>query len=129
MNDDTTEGSEIRSWRDLIVWQKSHRLVLDIYRLTAGFPRDERYRLTDQLCRAAASVSTNIAEGKGRYSSGEYAKFVTIAKGSAEEVQYLLLLAKDLEYISPDIYSEISTRYQEVGKLVYGLLMALKKRQ
>jgi len=69
MNENRTEGSEIKSWRDLIVWQKSHRLVLDIYRLTAGFPRDERYRLTDQLCRAAASVPTNIAEGKGRYSS------------------------------------------------------------
>jgi four helix bundle protein len=77
--------AKIESWRDLVVWQKAHVATIDVYRLTQSFPSDERYRLTNQLCRAAASVTTNIAEGKGRGSIAEFCQFLVIARGSIEE--------------------------------------------
>jgi four helix bundle protein len=85
---------KIESWRDLLVWQKAHVGALEIYRCTKNFPPEERYRLIDQLCRAAVSVPTNIAEGKGRGSLAEFRQFLVIARGSTEETRYLLLLAK-----------------------------------
>jgi hypothetical protein len=80
--------AEVLSWRDLEVWSSSHNTVLRIYHLTKLFPADERFRLTDQLCRAAASVPADIAEGKGRSSLKEYVQFLSIARGSTEEVKY-----------------------------------------
>ncbi|WP_442888821.1 four helix bundle protein [Congregicoccus parvus] len=78
------------SWQDLAVWQKAHSAVVEDYRVSKGFPSDERFRLIDQLCRAAASVPTNIAEGKGRGSPAEFRQFLLIARGSTEETRYLL---------------------------------------
>lgn len=72
---------------------------LEIYKLTRNFPKDERFRIVDQICRAAISVSTNIAEGTGRHSKKEFLQFLYIARGSVEEIKYLLLLAKDLNYL------------------------------
>lgn len=117
--------NRIKSWEDLKVAKKSHELVLQIYKITKNFPEDEKYRLIDQLCRASASVPTNIAEGKGRKSVKEYIKFLIIARGSVEEVKYLLLLSKDLEFITEDIYNEMINNYDQVGKMLNGLIKSL----
>ena len=86
----------MRDFRKLSVWEKSHHFVLRVYRITKGFPHDERFGLTGQLRRAAASIPTNIAEGCGRDSERELARFMSIAAGYASEVEYQLLLACDL---------------------------------
>ncbi len=87
-----------RSFQDLIVWQKSHALVLVVYRCTIHFPRDEMYGLTSQMRRAAVSVAANIAEGFKRRKKGEKLHFLNISQGSLEEVRYYLILAHDLQY-------------------------------
>ncbi len=117
---------KIESWRDLIVWQKANAATLEVYRLTKAFPPEERYRLTDQLCRAAASVPTNIAEGKGRGSAAEFRQFLIIARGSTEETRYLLLLAKDLGLLAPGTHAELEAQYTEVSKMTNALLRSLK---
>ena len=116
----------IESWKDLEVWQVAHRLVLMVYDITRNFPSEERFRLTDQLCRAAVSVPTNIAEGKGRVSLREYLQFLSIARGSVEEVKYLLLLGRDLAYISESSYSELLNGYDQVGRMLNGLMGSLR---
>jgi four helix bundle protein len=117
---------KIQSWHDLLVWQKAHAATLEVYRITRAFPADERYRLTDQLCRAAASVPTNIAEGKGRGSLAEFRQFLIIARGSTEETRYLLLLAKDLGLLSLEVYASLEAKYTEVSKMTNALLRSLK---
>ncbi len=116
----------MESWRDLEVWKAAHGLVLKVYETTRQFPTEERFRLADQLCRAAASVPTNIAEGKGRGSLKEYLQFLTVARGSVEEVKYQLLLARDLGYVNEEAYSETSKSYDQVGKMLNGLIRSLK---
>ena len=86
----------------LDVWQRSHSLTLDVYRLTRAFPREELYGLTSQLRRASSSIPANIAEGCGRGSPADMARCLQIAMGSASEVQYLLILCRDLAYIEGD---------------------------
>lgn len=119
-------ADKIQSWHDLLVWQKAHAATLEVYRVTKAFPPDERYRLTDQLCRAAASVPTNIAEGKGRGSLAEFRQFLIIARGSIEETRYLLLLAKDLGLLSTEAHAQLEAKYTEVSKMTNALLRSLK---
>jgi four helix bundle protein len=119
-------AEKIASWHDLLVWQKAHSATLAVYTLAKGFPPDERYRLTDQLCRAAASVPTNIAEGKGRGSVAEFRQFLIIARGSVEETRYLLLLARDLGYLPAPDHTAMEGRYTEISKMTNALLRALK---
>src|SRR5581483_125364 len=116
----------VESWKDLEVWQKAHQLVLEVYRLTKVFPSEERYRLVDQLCRASASIPTNIAEGKGRNSLKEYLQFLSIAKGSIEETKYLLLLSRDLGYLDEPTYYSISDNYDEIARMINGLINSLR---
>ena len=117
---------KVESWRDLLVWQKAHAATLSIYRLTKSFPADERFRLVDQLCRAATSISTNIAEGKGRGSTAELRQFLIIARGSIEETRYLILLAHDLGYISTADHDQIESTYTEISKMTNALLRSLQ---
>jgi four helix bundle protein len=119
-------ADKIESWHDLMVWQKAHTATLEVYRITKAFPGDERYRLTDQLCRAAASIPTNMAEGKGRGSLAEFRQFLIIARGSIEETRYLLLLARDLGYLSGKDHSMLEASYTEVSKMTNALLRSLK---
>jgi four helix bundle protein len=105
-------------YRNLKVWERSHRLTLEVYETTRTFPKDERFRLTNQLRRAAASVPANIAEGCGRNGDAELARFLTIARGSASELDYLLLLAHDLGYLKPP-------RYEYFASEVYGITRML----
>ncbi len=109
-----------------MVWQKAHAAVLDVYRATRSFPSDERFRLSDQLCRSAASVPTNIAEGKGRGSRAEFRQFLVIAWGSIEETRYLLLLSRDLGFMTVETYTDLEHRYTEVSKMTNALLRSLK---
>lgn len=119
-------SGDYESWRDLVVWQKAHEATLLVYRPTRGFPSDERFRLTDQLCRAAASIPTNIAEGKGRASAAEFRQFLIIAGGSTEETRYLLLLAKDLGFLPAPAYTDLESLYTEVSKMLNALLRSLR---
>lgn len=92
----------MRNYQDLQVWTKSHSLALDIYKVSRNFPREEMYGLTSQVRRAATSIGANLAEGCGRRTSSELARFVRIALGSASELDYHLLLCRDLEFLKMD---------------------------
>lgn len=111
----------------LIVWQKSHELVLKVYEITKGFPREELFGLTSQIRRAAVSVPSNIVEGKARGSNKEYKRFLLIARGSLEEVKYQLLLAKDLKYVDEVVYKETLAMADETGKMLNGLINKLAR--
>ena len=89
----------MKDFKELRVWSKAHELAILVYKLTRAFPRDEVYRLTSQVRRSAASIGANIAEGCGRHSDGEMTRFLQIARGSASETEYHLLLAKDLGFL------------------------------
>jgi four helix bundle protein len=105
-----------KSFRDLIVWQKSHRFVLAVYQMTrSGFPREEIYGLTSQFRRAAVSVAANIAEGFRKQSKTDKARMLNISEGSLEECRYYLILAKDLGYMNDDTMWELT---EEIGRLL-----------
>ena len=111
----------MRDFRRLQVWEKSHGLTLRIYELTAQFPREEIYGLTSQIRRACASIPTNIAEGCGRESPADFARFLQIAMGSASETEYLILLAHDLKYINVDQYTELVDVVIYIKKMLINL--------
>lgn len=108
--------------RQLRVWQHSHQLTLDIYRITASFPKVERYGLVSQIRRAATSVPSNIAEGCRRGSNPDFARFLQIALGSANEVDYQLLLARDLGYLEEEAYGAIGSSAASVRRMLIALL-------
>ena len=110
------------------MWGRSHDLTLMIYELTSGFPRDEIYGLTSQIRRACASIPTNIAEGCGRDSSAEFARFLQIAMGSASETEYLILLAHDLKYLNDDQYVELIDIIVSVKKMLASLLRNMRTK-
>lgn len=115
----------MNGFRDLIVWEKAYKLALDVYKITKIFPKDELYALTNQLRRAAISISANIAEGYERQHRKEYVQFLSIAKGSLGEVETYLMFAKDLAYFKKSEYDSLEGMRQEVGKLLRGLIRSL----
>ena len=108
------------TFKDIKVWQKAHELVLEIYKVTKTFPNSEKYGLTSQLRRSAASVATNIVEGYKRRTSKDFAHFLNMADGSLEETKYHLLLAYDLGYVNRSSYECLSALADEVGRMLYG---------
>ncbi len=116
----------MKDFRELKVWEKAHGMTLEIYRATTRFPKDELYGLTSQLRRASASIPTNIAEGCGRGSDADFARFAQIAMGSASEVEYLLLLAHDLGYIDEAIHQTLTLQATEIKRMLTGLLQKLR---
>jgi four helix bundle protein len=116
----------MRDFKKLEVWKKSHELTLTIYELTAGFPSNERYGLTSQLQRAAASIGANLAEGCGRETEADYRRFVQMASGSACEVEYHLMLARDLSLIARDRYEQLNNDINEIKRMLCGLSQYLK---
>ncbi len=112
-------------FRELRVWQDAHELTVEIYRITDKFPVIERYRLVDQLCRSIASVPANIAEGTGRYSKKDFAKFLYISRGSLEEAKSFLILACDLGYIDKVQYEKLDKKCIDVSKMLNGLIKKL----
>jgi len=115
-------------YEELEVYKKAHNFVLETYRVTKTFPKEERYRLIDQLIRAAYSIPSNIAEGNSRNTTKDYINFLYMARGSANEVKYFLLLSKDLEYINEETYSELKSKIEVIIKLLNGLINSLKRR-
>lgn len=115
----------MRDFRELKVWHKAHQVALEIYRNTRGFPPDERFGLTVQLRRAAVSMVSNIAEGCGRDSERDFARFLSIAAGSASEAEYQLLLAKDLGYLSDDLQRQLDDQVNEVKRMLNAFLRTL----
>lgn len=116
------------SYKDLIAWQKAMSFVREIYRSTAEFPRDEIFGLTAQIRRAAVSIPSNIAEGKGRYSTRDLLHFLMQARGSVNEIETQLLIAKDLGYLRDDQASLLLPRCVELGRVLNGLIAGLRKR-
>ncbi|HLG10282.1 MAG TPA: four helix bundle protein [Dehalococcoidia bacterium] len=112
----------MRDFNKLDVWRRGHELTLAIYSATATFPRDELFGLTSQIRRAASSVPANIAEGCGRDSDADFARFLHIAMGSASELEYHLLLARDLGHVPTDKYSGLREETTQVKRMLAGLL-------
>lgn len=110
---------------ELDVFKLAHRLALDVYRVTGTFPKEEIYGLTAQMRRAAASLPANLVEGANRTSRAEYRRFVGIAKGSAGEVRYYLLLAMDLEYLSKSEAQRLRSEYVRVIQMLTNLIKSL----
>lgn len=108
--------SRVRSYRDLVAWQKAMRLVIDVYRCTQSFPKAEIYGLTAQLRRAAVSVPSNIAEGQGRASIGEFKQFLCHARGSLLEIETQLQIAQSLEYLSSEECTPFLRRALRLGE-------------
>lgn len=113
---------KVKNFTDLIAYQKSHALVLDVYLLTKKFPEDEKFALVNQMRRSAVSITSNIAEGFSRNSTKDKAHFYAISKGSLTEVYSQLLISKDLKYISEKDMTSIEIKITECARLVSGLI-------
>jgi len=116
----------LKSFTDLLAWQKAHQLVLEIYRITRDFPPEELYGLTSQLKRAAVSITSNIAEGFSRGSYKEKIQFYLRALGSSTEVQNQPLVARDVKYLSQENFTRLAQLSVEVNKLINGLIKKSK---
>ena len=119
-------GSDVKDFRDLQVWRRAHQLTLAVYQLTASFPREELYGLTSQLRRSCASIAANLAEGWGRNGDPELARFCSIAMGSASELEYHLLLARDLKLLNAQDYARLAHQTGEVKRMLTGFMHKLK---
>ena len=117
--------SPVHCYRDLVVWQKAMALVTEIYGCTQTFPNSELYGLTAQLRRAAVSVPSNIAEGQGRISTGEFRQFLGHARGSLLEVETQILVAETLGYLGPDQSTKLLRHSSDLGRALNGLITAL----
>ncbi|HYU46360.1 MAG TPA: four helix bundle protein [Terriglobales bacterium] len=115
----------MRDFRELKVWHKAHALTLNVYRATKLFPKEELYGLTSQIRRAAASIGANIAEGSGKSSRADFGRSLQIALGSASELEYHLLLSRDLGYVVPEIYQQLSEQVVETKKMLSGFVQYL----
>jgi four helix bundle protein len=116
----------MKDFRKLQMWEKAHSLALGIYGASEKFPREEIYGLMSQIRRASVSIPTNIAEGCGRSGIQEFIHFLHIALGSASEVEYLLLLSKDLQYIGNSDYSKLSDLVVEIKRMLASFIKKLK---
>jgi four helix bundle protein len=114
-------GHDVKSFRDLQVWHKSHALTLAAYRATYGFPKHELFGLISQIRRCSASIAANIAEGCGRKGNGEFHRFLQIASGSASELEYHFLLARDLQYVDEPTYVALDGAVTEVKRMLASL--------
>jgi four helix bundle protein len=119
----------VQDFRKLMVWQKAHELTLAVYRATKGFPQDERYGLTIQARRSAASVPANIAEACGRSGSGDFARFLDVASGSASELEYHLLLARDLGHLDTATHECLATDVAEIRQMLSSLRQKARPTQ
>jgi four helix bundle protein len=115
----------MKDFRELQVWRKAHELTLAVYQITASFPREELYGLTAQLRRAGSSIAANLAEGCGRNGDAELARFCSMAMGSASELEYHLLLARDLKLIQPKDYDTLNQRAIELKRMLTALFQKL----
>ena len=115
-------------WKELVVWQKSHQLVLKIYDIVTSFPTDEKFALTDQIKRASYSIPSNIVEGHSKNTYKDFLKYLYISRGSLEELRYFIFLAKDLKYITINQFNEIENDTIEVSKMLNSFIISIKNR-
>lgn len=118
--------SEIKTYRDLIVWQKAIAFITNIYKVTAEFPKEEMYGLNSQMRRAAISIPSNIAEGFGRKSTGDYKRFLNISMASLFEVQTQLEITLNLKYIDQNTFDENFETSREIERMLSSLIRKLK---
>ncbi|MCX5884713.1 MAG: four helix bundle protein [Proteobacteria bacterium] len=116
----------MKDFKKLKVWQKSHQLTLAVYKATVAFPKEEMYGLTGQIRRACASISANIAEGCGRSTDAELARFFDIAMGSASELEYHLLLAHDLDLLKVSDHDRLSIEVRDVKRMLTSFIQKLR---
>ena len=119
----------MNNFESLDAWKKAHELVLLIYKVTTSFPKEEQYRLVDQIRRSASSIAANVVEGNARSYRKEYLQFVYLSRGSLEETKYHLLLARDLGYLKNDDYIVLDSKAAEVGMLMNGLIRYLRNNK
>jgi len=110
----------------LKVWEDAHKFTIEIYKITKNFPNNEQYGLTSQIRRSASSVPTNIVEGSGQLTKSNYIRFLGMAQGSAYEVEYQILLAKDLGYLELSDYSSLSKKIKDIIYMLFGLIKSLR---
>ena len=116
-------------YKKLKVWEDAHKFTVDIYNITQKFPNNEQYGLTSQIRRSSSSIPTNIVEGSGQLGNGNLIRFLGIAKGSAFETEYQLLLAKDLNYINEKDYGELNEKIQKIISMLTNLIKSLRSKR
>ncbi|MCE7936456.1 four helix bundle protein [Candidatus Saccharibacteria bacterium CPR2] len=121
--------SKIKSFTDLVSWQHSHRLAVDVYEISRKFPEKDKFGLTSQVRRSSLSVTSNLAEGFGRRSSKEKTQFYYLAAGSLTELQNQLLLARDVGIIDDETFRQLANQSIEALKLIHGLIRSNKERR
>jgi len=119
----------MKDFRRLKVWDKAHQLTLAIYKVTKRFPKEEMYGLASQMRRSSASIATNIAEGCGRNSDADFCRFLVVASGSGSELEYQLLLCRDLGYLNEKEYEALLVQLTEVKKMLNGFVHKLLPRK
>lgn len=119
----------MRPHKNLDVWKKSVNFAVEIYKMTENFPKDERFGLTSQIRRASVSISANIAEGAGRKSNKEFLNFLSMAQGSASEVETEIFIAYRLGYLTLEKYDSLIENLDDIGKMITGLSNHLKNRE
>jgi four helix bundle protein len=127
VNENMGNNQVVQSFRDLLVWQRSIQLATSIYRLTGDFPREEIYGLTSQMRRAAVSIASNIAEGQGRLSAGEFKQFLGMARGSGFELQTQIEIARSLGMGTATSIDQAESLSLEVTKMINGLLKSVRQ--
>ena len=125
----TARSLVVKGYRDLLVWQRAMDLVVEVYRLSDTFPRDERYGLVQQMRQAAVSVPSNVAEGHGRDHLGDYLHHLSIANGSLMEMETQVMIAGRMAYLSKETEDRALAQAAEVGRMLAGLVRALKRRR
>jgi four helix bundle protein len=119
------QNARVQSYKDLEAWKLAMAIVIKIYQTTLTFPTDEKFGLTAQLRRAAVSIPSNIAEGRGRLGVGDFRRFVSIARGSVAEVETQIAVAIDLGYLATDDVMSLSSELDRLSKMLYGLYRSL----
>lgn len=117
----------MQNYKDLILWQEAHNLTLKVYEYSKAFPKDETFGVTSQLRRACVSIACNISEGCGRYTAKDFANFLQIALGSANETDYLIILAKDLNYSSQEQFTILHEQVNKVRAMNINLIEKVRK--
>jgi len=110
------------NYNSLQFWEKTHKLIIEIYSVTRNFPREEIFSLTNQMRRAAVSIGSNIAEGSGKSSKLDFLRYLEVSLASANELDYQLLISRDLSYIKDDKYQLLSSQTKEVKKMIYAYI-------
>lgn len=118
----------MKTYENIVAWQLAHGLMLEIYRCTSLFPKEEMYGLTSQMRRAALSVPANIVEGRARGTSKDFLKFLIISRGSLEEVEYFLYAAKDLKFLSLEDYKQVDEKASRLSAVLNGLINSIRKK-